>query len=94
MYRPVTQALCDRAELLSRAHSQLAVSEITGIAPSTLWALERRGWKAVKAGGRVRTMPSDFAIQSHHMTADELRNHYRTSSRAVARWRRELRNKR
>jgi hypothetical protein len=91
MTRALSQAVCDRAELLARAHDLRTVCKIVGIAESTIWHLKKRGWKPTKVGGRLRARPNDFAIQQRHMTAEQLRIHYRTSSRAVARWRRELR---
>lgn len=93
MARALSQVVCDRAELLARVHDQRTVAALVGIAESTLWHLRKRGWKATKVGGKLRPRPNDFAILQRRMTAEELRIHYRTSSRAVARWRRELREK-
>lgn len=87
----LSQNTCRRAELLSRTHSSYVVAQILGVSRNTLWHLKKRGWKALLSQKPVRPRPSDFAIQARYMTSDELRLHYQTSTRAVARWKRELR---
>lgn len=82
---------CRRAELLCRSHPQHTVAEVLGIAKSTLWHLKSRGWRPIDKRKQFRPMPADFAIQCRYMTSGELRVHYRTSTRAIARWKRELR---
>lgn len=87
---PVPQHLCDRAELLARAHPLNVVAEIIGICPDTMTDIRKRGWKAAPAGRRMRSAPSDFSIQVRHMTARQLAAHYAAGHNTVSRWRREV----
>lgn len=83
--------VCERAERLAKWHGICAAAEIVGISRTSVWRLRKRGWKACNHADQRRPMPSDFAIQSRHMTHDELRAHYQASSQCITRWRRELR---
>ena len=90
MPRPIPQPVCDRAELLSRAHDQKTVASILGISRNTVRKIARRGWKAAPTTRPFRPVPSDFAIQVRHMGYDELTRHYGTSTMTIRRWRAEL----
>jgi hypothetical protein len=84
------QAVHDRARSLTETHGLCVAAEILGIHRCALWRMKSRDWKPGRPG-RQRSRPTDFAIQHKHMTHEELRAHYKTSSKCVTRWRRELR---
>ena len=90
MPSPIPQHVCDRAELLSRAHDQKTVAEIVGINRNTVRKIARRGWKAAPTTRPFRPVPPDFAIQVRHMGYDELTRHYSTSTATIKRWRAQM----
>ncbi|RYG87625.1 MAG: hypothetical protein EON59_06855 [Alphaproteobacteria bacterium] len=83
----LTQAQCDRARRLEETYGGGLACEMMGISSSTLWALKRRGFKAIARP--LRKMPTDFAIIADGRNSEWLRAHYGTSNRSIARWRRE-----
>lgn len=87
--RPIPQAVVSRAELLARAHPLQTVAALIGVTPSQITLMKKRGWKAARVKP-LRPMPNDFAIQSAHMTFDELVKHYRAGTATVGRWMREV----
>jgi hypothetical protein len=89
-YRPLTGTKLKRAELLSRVHPCHVVAELVGSSTAALTRAKRRGWKEKSVGHPLRPMPTDFAIQSRHMTLTQMTRHYRASNRTVWRWSREL----
>ncbi|HYI43684.1 MAG TPA: hypothetical protein VD768_08700 [Sphingomicrobium sp.] len=93
MSASLPQETIDRVRRLLQVHPQGVVAEICGVSIVSIYRASRRGWRAGRAGHPVRPMPSDFAIQVRHLSNVELVAHYRTSTRAIARWRRELRER-
>ncbi len=82
----IDQALCDRAELLSRSHPLGTVAQLLGLRASTISRMRKRGWVAADWRSKVRPRPADFAIQSAHLTYAELLAHYACGPRALQRW--------
>ena len=87
MVTPISPETVNRARILSRCHPERTVVQLLGISRSTLFLIKKRGWRP--AASRKRPMPSDFKIQFHHATRDELARHYRASNTAISRWKRE-----
>jgi hypothetical protein len=81
-----------RVERLCAVHSRRTVAEITRVPLRTVNRMAARGFRPAEQG-RKRAMPADFAIQERHMSHAELQEHYRADSRAVTRWRRQLRER-
>lgn len=84
--RIIDQALCDRAELLARAHPLGAVADILKLHPSQITRMRKRGWKAATHKSMFRPRPSDFAFRSAEMTFAELAKHYRCGNTTLMRW--------
>lgn len=91
---PIPQSVVDRAELLARSHPLQTVAELIGVHPSQITRMKRRGWRAADYSSRVRPMPSDFPILHHEMSFGELVDHYRAGNATVARWMRQVSNRR
>jgi len=87
----IPQSVCTRIRILLQDHDQKTVSEMTGIAQSEISKIKARGFReaVIKA---PRPMPDSFPTLVKRMSAGELVQHYKTSPRCVARWRRELDN--
>jgi hypothetical protein len=89
-YRPLTGTKLRRAEFLSRVHPCHVVAELVGSSTAALTRAKRRGWVERGVGHPRRPMPTDFAIQSRHLTQTQMTRHYGASTRTVWRWMREL----
>lgn len=90
----IPQHVHDRARRLAAIHPMKTVAELVGVRPSQLSKMKKRGWVAVPEGVPPRLMPSDFAIQSRHMSHRALSQHYRTGMAVIRRWFSELPNPR
>ncbi len=90
----IPQHVHDRARRLAEIHPMKVVAELVGVRPSQLSKMKKRGWAAVPEGVSARQMPTDFAIQSRHMSNRALALHYRTGLAVVRRWFSELPNRR
>lgn len=90
----IPQHVHDRARRLAEVHPMKTVAAMIGVRPSQLSKMKRRGWRAVPEGVPQRPMPSDFAIQSRHMSNRDLARHYRTGLAVVRRWLSQLPNPR
>lgn len=88
--KALPQSAYDRVRTLVGCHPYETVVAITGYSKSTIWKMKRRGWQAQGNGYRNRPRPTDFAIQSKHLSTQALAAHYKTSTRSVTRWKREL----
>lgn len=84
--RRIDQALCDRAELLARAHPLGTVATLLDLHPSQITRIKQRDWRAADHRGKFRPRPTDFAIQSAHLTFAELVAHYGCGTRTLIRW--------
>lgn len=91
MPQPYPQHICDRARRLAEVHPSHVVSELTGVSQSVLYRMKRRNWKAPRTTHPLRQRPTDYAIRRKYMTIDEAAAHYKTSTRAIVRWDREMR---
>lgn len=92
--RSLPQAMYDRARLLADVHPLQTVASIIGVKPGQISRMKARGWKAPPDGRSKRPMPTDFAIQSAHMTFADLTRHYGAGNSTVIRWFAELPNRR
>lgn len=93
MTKLVSQATCDRVRLLCGVHPERVVAELTGVSRNTIYFLRKRGWKAASRFRRMRSRPTDFAIQRRYMNREQLASHYGTANRSIARWHGELDNR-
>lgn len=84
--RNLSQQQIDRAKLLTSIHGIVAAAEIMGVGYATLYRAKRRGWVAADSRSKRRHGPSDFVFLAKRLPNKELMGHYRTNSRAVARW--------
>ena len=91
--RSLPQHVVDRARRLADVHPLQTVAELIGVRPSQVTRMKRRGWIAPPDGRPSRPMPTDFAIQSTHMSQNDLVRHYRAGISTVQRWKRELRER-
>lgn len=86
MAHPISQALCDRAEILARSHPIATVAELIGVHYATVYRMRARGWKAADYGSKKRPVPTDFAFTGKRLTVREIYKHYRAGPVAVRRW--------
>jgi len=86
MGRAIPQSVCDRAELLARAHPLQTVAEILGLHPGQITRMKKRGWRQAGHNSHARPMPSDFAIMAGRMSYRELVQHYRAGNDTIGKW--------
>ena len=83
----VAQPILDRARRLTNGHPVATAAEIVGVHHATLYRARKREW--ARASGKLRPIPSDFALYARRMTNRELARHYHAGPPAIARWLKE-----
>lgn len=90
MARPYDQAKVDRLRRLAQTHGLRGAATIAGVSERGVQMMNKRGWTVGQAGPAKRPIPTDFRIQSAHMTVHQMKLHYRAGLSTIARWSREI----